>query len=704
MDAQADIYKEEAFELLTELESSLLSLEKHPEDSNLIAKIFRAMHTIKGSGAMFGFDEVASFTHDIETVYDLVRNQTIRADKALIDLTLSACDQIRKMIENSEEIDRLNLEKQTAAFQKFLPAKEESLKPPEPTKPEADISETGRMSVYRIHFAPDQTIFSRGVRPSLLLQELQDLGHCDIIAQTDRIPPLESLDPEGCYTYWDMILSTDRGINAIRDVFIFVEDESQVNIEVVDEGQSKDALDYKKLGEILVEKGYIGRDDVAKVMSSHKKFGELLIDSGIVTPGKVQAALAEQQQVRNVREKRQSAESAATLRVPAQRLDTLVNLVGEMVTVQSRLSRIASVINHNDLISIAEEVDRLVTELRDNTMSIRMLPIGHIFSKFQRLVRDLSSDLGKEIDLVMEGEETELDKTVIEHLNDPLIHMIRNSIDHGIEEPSLRERTGKSRKGVIKLKAEHSGAHVLIHIEDDGAGMDPEAIRQKAVEKGLIHPDDRLTEKEYCNFIFAPGFSLAEKVTSLSGRGVGMDVVKRGIENLGGTLDIESKLHTGTRITLKLPLTLAIIDGLLVRIADAHFVLPLAAIEECVELSQEGIRKMHGRNVTQIRGELIPYVPLRDTFGLKGEPPPIELVIVNRIGNERIGVVVDQVIGQHQTVIKSMGKYYRSVKVISGATILGDGTVALILDIQRLLHMVEQQEAGRYSSRASIVL
>jgi two-component system, chemotaxis family, sensor kinase CheA len=688
MDPQADVFKEEAFELLTELESSLLELEKCPEDADLIARIFRSMHTIKGSGAMFGFDDVASFTHDIETVYDLLRNKKIVAGKELIDLTLAACDQIRKMVYGREEIDQEKIEESTAAFKKFIPTMEGTA--PREAKAAAKTAqaegppEEGRLIVYRITFRPNANIFTRGTKPSLLLQELRNLGNCAIMAQTDNIPLLTEMDPEDCYTYWDILLTTNQGINAIRDIFIFVEDECLLKIEVIDEGTDREPDDGKKLGEILVERGYTDQDAVDKALSSHKKIGELLVESGIVAPDKIQAALAEQQQVRDVREKRQSMDAAATIRVPAERLDILVNLVGEMVTVQSRLSQISSVINNTDLLLVAEEVERLVTELRDNTMSIRMLPIGNTFNKFKRLVRDLSAELGKQINLVTEGAETELDKTVIERLNDPLVHLIRNSIDHGIEAPAIRERAGKPEEGTVKLTAEHSGANVLIHIADDGAGIDPEAIRLKAIEQGIITQDDDLTEKELYNLIFAPGFSMAKKVTNVSGRGVGMDVVKRGIDALSGTLEIESKKNEGTVITLKLPLTLAIIDGLLVRIADAFFVLPLSAIEECVELTREDIRRMHGKNMTHIRGEVVPYIPLRERFKIAGEPPSIEQIIINRIGDGRIGLVVDQVIGQHQTVIKTMGKFYKNIKEVSGATILGDGTVALILDIGQL--------------------
>lgn len=688
MDRHAEVFKEEAGELLAELESSLLEMEKNPDDEELIARIFRAMHTIKGSGAMFGFDDVAAFTHDVENIYDLVRNGKLAATKNLVDLTLAACDQIRRMVEGQEDIDQAVIDELSASF-KELVSTNNSIDKEEVSKStlifESDDEADNKAVTYRIFFKPNINILANGTNLTSLLNELRDLDNeCIVTAFTDEIPLLDELEPESCYTYWNIILTTNRGINAIKDVFIFVEDDSVLKVNIIDNGEEDESGEYKKLGEILVEKGEAGRDEIDKALSGHKKIGELLVEAGIVASDKVESALAEQKHIKEIREKRQNAEAAATIRVPAERLDILVNLIGEMVTVQSRLSQISSVINNSDLILVAEEVERLITELRDNTMSIRMLPIGNTFSKFKRLVRDLSAELGKQITLITEGEETELDKTVIEKLNDPLVHLIRNSIDHGIETPEIRELAGKPKEGILKLIAEHSGANVLIHITDDGTGIDPDKIRLKAIEKGLINQENILSEKELYQLIFAPGFSMAKKITNISGRGVGMDVVKKGIDSLGGALEIQSKKNEGTTITLKLPLTLAIIDGLLVQIGDAYFVLPLSVIEECVELTRDDIRKMHGRHMIHIRGEVVPYLPLRERFQITGDPPAIEQIIITRTGDERIGLVVDQVIGQHQTVIKTMGKFYKDIKEISGATILGDGTVALIIDIGQL--------------------
>ena len=350
----------------------------------------------------------------------------------------------------------------------------------------------------------------------------------------------------------------------------------------------------------------------------------------MVDKSEIRSALAEQEQIRAMRKKRAAAEETSSIRVPAARLDALVNLVGELVTVQARLTQFSAKKSDPDLMGIAEEVERLSAELRDISMGIRMLPIGTTFAKFKRLVRDLSNELGKDINFVMEGEETELDKTVIDKLSDPLVHLIRNSIDHGIEQPENRTASGKPAQGVIKLSARHSGAHVLISIADDGNGLDVDVIRAKAIEKGIISAETAITEKEIHELIFAPGFSTATNVTSVSGRGVGMDVVRSSIEGLSGTVEVHSSKGNGTTITLKLPLTLAIIDGLLVNIASESFVIPLGAVVECVELTEEGKNRAHGRHLVKVREEIIPYIPLRETFSIHGGIPAIEQVVDHR--------------------------------------------------------------------------
>jgi len=678
-------YREEAGELLAELETSLLDLEETPADQDLINRVFRAMHTIKGSGAMFGFDDIAAFTHEVETVFDLVRNGKMVVTKDLLDLTLKSRDHISALLEASAgcgEADKQTGDILIAGLRRLVPHPEATSAPSDTTiEPLSGAKQSGEVpeKTWRIRFYPNRELLLCGSNPVSLINELRSLGSCLATAHFDAVPLLDALVGEHCYLYWDIILTTIRDEAAIKDVFIFVEDDCQLSIEMIDDLSEDGDTGYKKLGEILVERGDLTPDVLSKVLQQQKPLGEMLVDKGAVTSDKVLSALDEQQHVKGNRQERATPDSTASIRVPAERLDQLVNLVGEMVTVQARLTQVSNTLGDATFISIAEEVERLTNELRDTALNIRMLPIGSTFSKFKRMVRDLSQELGKEIEMETFGADTELDKTVIEKLNDPLVHIIRNSIDHGIEKPADRIAAGKPATGTVRLGAEHAGDSVLITIRDDGAGINRNAIRDKAVELGMIAPHADLTDQEIYSYIFAPGFSMAAEITNISGRGVGMDVVKRGIEGLRGTIVVDSELGKGTVITLKIPLTLAIIESLLVKIGESHFVLPLGAVEECIELSRDDIRAAHGRNLANVRGRLTPFICLRDQFAIGGERPDIEQIVIVSVRGERIGFVVDFVVGEHQTVIKPLGVLYQDVKGISGATILGDGSVALIL-------------------------
>ncbi len=699
-----ETFKEEAYELLSELESALLELERNPADMEQVGRVFRAMHTIKGSGASCEFHDISQFTHELETAFDLVRKGKIPASKEIIDIALSARDHIQNMFDvyyKNGSADENRSAEITAALKKMLPAlpgRKPSSAPAAPRTtdvPSRVQREEGKNITYRIRFRPPRNIFTTGTNPLMLLRELQQFGPSRIVAQTEAIPYLEDYQPDECYTFWDVILTTDRGINAIEDLFIFVKDGSELSIDVIDEENTIDSAAYKKLGEILLERGDLSRQDLIMALESKRRVGEVLVEKGIVSREKIESALAEQQHVREMREQRSAVADAgsSSIRVPTSRLDSLVNLVGELVTVQARLSQTALQSGIPQFLSIAEEVERLTVSLRDNTMNIRMLPIGTTFSKFKRVVRDLSAELGKEIELTTEGADTELDKTVIERLGDPLVHLIRNCIDHGIEPPDVRLAAGKPRRGTIHLSAAHSGPNVLIQISDNGAGIDTEAILQKAIEKGLIAADAQPTEKELFSLILQPDFSTAKKVTSVSGRGVGLDVVKKAIDALRGTIEFSSVRGTGTMITLKLPLTLAIIDGFLTKIGNDHFIFELTSVQECIELKREAAAKSSGRNLVNVRGSIVPYIRLREQFGVSGEPPAIEQIVIVQEDGHRVGFAVDTVIGEHQTVLKSLGRFYQGVEGVSGATILGDGTVALILDIPQLIRMVEQQES-----------
>ncbi len=732
IDQFKEAFKEEAYELLNELETTLLDLEEDRENHDLVSSVFRVMHTIKGSSAMFGYNRISEFTHEVENIMDLLRSGAVSADKGFIDLTLEARDHIRDMLDAEDSEAEAFGETSEVLKQKFrdhVQTLQEGKEPsPEGTVPKGrstpvgeassgssgksqgessgDAADSGdedgededgedenRTVSYRIEFVPGRDFFLSGNRPLRLLDELSELGDLTVVVHKDGIPPLSEINPEECYTSWDVFLTTDRGRNAVEDVFIFVPESTKIQItEIHKEADFGDSQEVKRLGEILKERGLLDDQALKSALKSQKKIGEVLLENKIVSQEDLDSALEEQKHVRKVSEEKSSTAASSSIRVSSEKLDDLVDLVGEMVTVQARLAQVVSDREGTELTGISEQIERLTSELRENTMSIRMLPIGTTFRKFKRLVRDLSRDLGKEMELITEGGETELDKTVIERLNDPLVHLIRNSIDHGIELPAVREAAGKDRQGYVRLTAGHSGASVEIRIEDDGRGLDPDKIRRKAAEKGLISPDAQLSFKETLELIFQPGFSTNTEVTSVSGRGVGMDVVKQEIENLGGRIDLSSEAGQGSRITLKLPLTLAIIEGLLIRIQESYFVVPLATVEECVELTEEGRQRNENRNITDIRGEALSYIRLRDFFGIPGESPAIEQIVVVNAHDEQVGLVVDEVIGDYQTVIKNLGKMYRHVEGLSGATILGDGSLALILDVQKISGAVRREE------------
>jgi two-component system chemotaxis sensor kinase CheA len=692
-----DVYRQEADELLVEIEEAVLGIEENPEEKEAINRLFRAVHTIKGSGAMFGFEKIVNFTHTLETVLDKLRDGLLPVTKELIDMVLKSKDHIKTILESSSDNDTIDKDYENLLIKglnEFLFVADDNANKKATIEAAKIVTEEHENEItYRIRFQPNKNIFASGIDPALLLDELLSFGEFEVTPHLNNIPFIDELNPEECHIFWDIILTTKKKVDTIKDVFIFVEDQCNLTIDIIDEETDHEFTDdIKKIGEILVERNDVTPEELNKALGEQKRIGELLVDSRIVDPQFVESALAEQGQIKKIREKRKEEKTTSSLRVSAEKLDILVDLVGELVTVQARLSQKAASQGDTDLTTISEEIERLTADLRDNTMGIRMMPIGSIFSKFKRLVRDLSNELGKEVELVTEGSETELDKTVIERLNDPLVHIIRNSIDHGIELPDVRGKAGKPKLGTVCLTAEHSGANVLISISDDGKGLDKEAIYAKAVEKGLVSNDTVLSEDEIFAFILMPGFSTAKTVTDVSGRGVGMDVVKRAIENLRGSIEIKSEKGKGSKITLKLPLTLAIIDGLLMQIGNTHFVIPLNSVDECVELTSESANNRHGRHIMKVRDELVPYVPLRELFGINGNKPPIEQIVITELDGHRVGFAVDQIIGEHQTVIKNLGGFYKNAQGFSGATILADGTVALILDVTGLSEVARKIE------------
>jgi two-component system, chemotaxis family, sensor kinase CheA len=699
MDKFKATFREEAFELLGHLEDDLLELESQPLNGELINSAFRAIHTVKGSAAMFGFDAVSKFAHEIETALDLCRNGTLSITKDFIGLALKGRDQLRQLMEFEAGVPDNIASEGAALLRRFMDFSKKG-QPASRPAPEAKPAESGSSSregpqsrSFRIAFKPARGIFMNGTKVLNLIEELCGLGQADVFPHMEGVPPLGSLDPESCYAWWEVVLTGAIDENAIRDIFIFVEDQSEIRVEPVADDIDGGA---KRLGDILVDRGDVSPGALREALGSQKKLGEVLVEKHILSKPQVESALVEQEHFKKVQEHVETV--AASIRVPSDKLDALVDLVGELVTLQARLAQTSLDLKDGSLSSVSEQFERLISQLRDNTMSIRMLPIGSTFNKFRRVVRDLSLELGKEAELVTEGADTELDKTVIERLGDPLVHIIRNSVDHGIEMPEARERAGKPKAGVIKLSARHSGAYVLIQVSDDGKGLDREAIRTKAIERGLMAPSQDMSDQELYQLIFEPGFSTAKKVTTVSGRGVGMDVVKREIDALGGSAHLDTAPGVGMTVTLKIPLTLAIIEGLLVRIGREFFVVPLSCVDGCIEIRRDELSALGQKRIVSYRDELVPFVSLRGFFdfaldaGVEAEPE-IEQMVIATAQDYRIGLVVDQVIGDYQTVIKPLGRMYRDVDGVSGATILGDGTVALILDVNRLA-LVVQRESG----------
>lgn len=678
--AAADIFRQEAQELLEVLEITLLELERRPGDGELIDSAFRALHTIKGSGAMFGFDRVAAFTHHVETAFDLVRKGKIAATDELIALALSAKDWMRRLMESPSDLDDAVGLQILAQFQAAVDSAAVASLRGGVSKPVAAvIPPIANRLDWRICFRLPAGAMNTGANPLLLIDELRALGEATVKAHTDRLPALEDLDPTECYIDWEVLLATEQSRDAIEQVFLFLIDDMQLNIERIGgEAGAVESVMETAASEL------VPIDDVPLAPAQIEPIGNS-------ATGPETQATALPMEDRKGPAAHSGNKSVDSIRVPAARLDEMMDRVGELVIAQSRLRQLTAKSDNLQIKDVVEDIERLAGELQDITMGVRMVPIGSLFGRFRRLVHDLSRDLGKEIELITIGEETELDKTVVERLADPLVHLIRNASDHGLEIPADRLKAGKDAKGRITLTARHAGAEVQISVSDDGRGLDRDRIRARAEENGLMPVGAKLSDEELFKFILEPGFSTAREVTSLSGRGVGMDVVKRTIVELRGTIDVGSKSGQGSEVTLRLPLTLAIIDGLLVRIGNARYVIPLAAIEECVELTPQEDARATGADFLNIRDELVPFIRLREWFRSPVPPDPYQKVVVVSAGASRVGLVVDQVIGDHQTVIKSLSKLHADVPFFSGATILGDGLVALILDVPHLVEEGQEQ-------------
>jgi two-component system chemotaxis sensor kinase CheA len=643
-------FRAEAGDLLELIERALLDLASRTDDRALIDEVFRGLHTLKGSGAMFGFDALADFTHECETAFDRVRKGEVAATAELISIVLEARDHMRGLLEAPESASG-----ETGA--RLLAALSQALKSASGPAQQAAADPS---QVWLIDFSlPPQAVVN-GTNPALLLAELAELGPIEVVADFGPVPPLDALTPTECLLAWRVRLTSPRDRAAVQaaveDVFLFLLDDMRIEI--------------RAEAELDVEAAQPSEPEAS---------------DGPAAPASAQVEASASDA--------RAARLAETMRVPAERLDELMDRVGELVIAQSRLTQLANASTDVNLRAVSEDIERLSGELRNTMMVLRMTPVGALFGRFRRLVHDLARDTGKAIDLSMEGEATEVDKTVIERLADPLVHLIRNAADHGLESAEDRRAVGKPEAGHIRLSARQAGGEVIITVSDDGRGIDRARVRAKAESQGLIEPGAVLADGDLLHLIFHPGFSTARTVTNLSGRGVGMDVVKRTIETLRGSIDIASREGEGSEISLRIPLTLAIIDGLLVRVGKGRYVIPLSAVEECLELSLDEDLRSQGRSFISLRDSLVPFLRLRDLFTTGTAPELHQKIVVVSTGAERVGLVVDQIIGDHQTVIKSLSKLQEQAANFSGATILGDGAVALILDVAQLVAAGQKQEA-----------
>ncbi|MCP4491857.1 MAG: chemotaxis protein CheA [Gammaproteobacteria bacterium] len=722
------VFAEEATELLEQSESILLQLEDKPDSDELINDLFRAIHTIKGSAGIFGFDDVVAFTHVAESVMGMLRDKALSLSEDLMSLLLKSRDQmdvlVRQVIDNPDEAlpdsVKQNGDGLLVQLQSYLDGGEPAAKTPDQPEPAQSVaapveesrSDSDQVSsdYWHISIRFDPSVLANGMDPLSFFRYLNTVG--DIASMTTlstELPSLNEMNPENCYLGFEIDLLTHASKKQIAEVFEFVQDDCQLHIlpprsQITDYTAIIDALPEENMaiGEILVATGalttdelrealdYQGKHTVTKITDDDSKvevvsrpqLGSVLVDKGMTDTRVVKAAVDKQKKVKEAKKAEQQS-----VRVNAAKLGDLINLVGELVISSAHTELKARQTEQNELLETAEHLSRLVEEIRDATLGLRMVQIGDTFNRFKRVVRDISKELDKKIDLKISGGDTELDKTVVEKISDPLMHLIRNALDHGVETPDIRVANGKTETATVQLDAYHDSGSIVIEISDDGFGLNPDKLVAKAIENEVITPTQQLTLGEIHRLIFAPGFSTAEQVTSISGRGVGMDVVNKNIDALRGQITVNSELGKGTSFTIRLPLTLAIIDGFQVQIGKSSYVIPLDLVDECIELKDQ---QTEGEYV-DLRGEVMPYLHLNDVFGdgsVNDSAKRRNNIVVVQYAGQKTGLVVDELLGEHQTVIKPLGQVFRNLKGISGATILGSGEVAMIIDVPALLSRV----------------
>ncbi|MFL6605979.1 MAG: chemotaxis protein CheA [Steroidobacteraceae bacterium] len=710
-----DAFFEESFEALDSMEAALLKLDIGAPDKELINTIFRVAHSIKGGSATFGFSDIASFTHSLETMLDELRSGTMQVTLAMSDLLLKSVDVMRAMLRavqqkqpiSAQRVSDLQFDLELMIAQKNSAPPVVSVPPPAAPEPVVAMAAPAPRTDnspkrWEISFRPYAELFARGNDPLRMMRELAEMGQLEPNADVSALPAFADLQPQSCYLAWNLVLTADVAEAAIRQVFEWAEGDCDLQIKLaggapedtsaatieVTESDVVPAASRDTETPAVAEVAPVAAVPVTAVAPPPVASTPAAAPAAVATPKDGGAPVA-------------TVADSGSIRVSVEKIDELMNTVGELVITQAMLSQLGAKLEGptaEKLRGGLAQLERNMRELQESVMRVRMLPINVVFSRFPRMVRDLAQRLGKQVELKLTGEQTELDKTVLEKIGDPLVHLVRNSIDHGIEAPDKRTAAGKVAAGTIHLDACHRGGNIAVEVSDDGGGLDKNRILAKARDRGLVGPNDVLTDDQIHELIFLPGFSTAEKTTDVSGRGVGMDVVRRNIKELGGKIELRSEYGKGSKTIITLPLTLAIVDGQSVSVGSETYIVPLISIVESMQLKAADVSRLSGRGeVFSFRGYYLPIVRLYEIFGVEPRTKALDeglVVVAEGEGHQRIGLFVDDLLGQQQVVIKSLEANYGHVEGVSGATILGDGSVALILDIPGLIRAMSMRAAA----------
>ncbi|HEX5208616.1 MAG TPA: chemotaxis protein CheA [Steroidobacteraceae bacterium] len=695
-----DAFFEESFEALDAMEAALLKLDVGAPEPELINTIFRVAHSIKGGSATFGFSEIASFTHSLETLLDELRSGSMAVSVALSDLLLKSVDVLRAMLRavqakqpiDAQRVSDLQFDLEVAIAKKSeavvaAPAAGRSPSgPAHPAGTAADTAPVGTAPRWHIHFHPYRELLARGNDPLRMLRELAALGDLEVRVDAQALPALTDLNPQDCYLAWSLELPGEIAEEAIRQVFEWAEGDCDLTI-------------ARLSGEVPAPAPTSSVAQPAAPATTPPP-AQAVTQEPASAPALTVVAPAPRQEAAKAEASMSGLGDSGSIRVSVEKIDELMNTVGELVITQAMLSQLGSHFDGPDAEKLRgglAQLERNIRELQESVMRVRMLPISFVFSRFPRMVRDLAQRLGKQIELKLTGEQTELDKTVLEKIGDPLVHLVRNCLDHGIESPEVRTAAGKPAEGTVHLDASHRGGNIAVEVSDDGGGLDRARILAKARARGLVGPNDSLTDAEICELIFVPGFSTAEKTTDLSGRGVGMDVVRRNVKELNGKIEVKSEPGRGSRFVITLPLTLAIVDGQSVSVGSETYIVPLLSIVESMQLKATGVTRLSGHaEVVSFRGDYLPIIRLHELFGVEPRSRALHegLVVIAEGDGRRVGLFVDDLLGQQQVVIKSLEANYGHIEGVSGATILGDGSVALILDVPGLIRAASMRAAA----------